>query len=323
MFDFCTYFDIHYLPRGLCLIDSLERYCPEFTLTVLCLDDLCLERIKGLKRHAVVPVSMAELEAANPELLGVKGDRNRLEYYYTCGPTFIRYALNRDPRVDLMTYLDADMYFYSSPQPLFDAFEGHSIGVVGHHLPEFRVDIKTGLFNVGWVSFRRDQDGLACLNRWRSQCIEWCYERYEESKYCDQLYLDEWPELFKGFYEFTHHGANVAGWNVGDYRFSLRDGRVFVDNDPLIFYHFHGFKKISANIYNTNLFLHLRPTPAVLKRNVFAEYIQKLEERSAGQNPTASIRNYRPRFHYLKQAYKYAVGFIFNQYMFVNRRHAK
>lgn len=319
MFHFCTYFDNNYLPRGLCLLDSLERHCPEFTLTVLCLDDLCMERIRGLNRDNVFAASLAELEAANPELLAVKGDRNRLEYYYTCGPCFIRDSLNREPGIDLITYLDADMYFYSDLQPLFDAFEGRSIGVVGHNLPEFRVSIKTGLFNVGWISFRRDADGMACLNRWRTQCIEWCYERYEEGKYCDQLYLDEWPTLYNGFYEFTHHGANVASWNVGNYRFSLREGQVFVDDDPLVFYHFHGFKKIAPNIYNTNLFLNLKPPHPVLKRRVFAEYIERLEDNSAGQNPTASIRNYRPKFHYLKLAYRYAVGFIFRQYIFVHR----
>jgi hypothetical protein len=323
MFHFCTYFDSNYLSRGLCLLDSLERHCPEFTLTVLCLDDACLERIKSLQRQTVFPVSLTELEAANPELLTVKGGRNRLEYYYTCGPTFIRYALNRDPGVELMTYLDADLYFYSSPQPLFDAFEGRSIGVIGHHLPEFRVKKKHGLFNVGWVSFRRDQDGLACLNRWRTQCVEWCYERHEGGKFADQRYLDEWPKKYNGFYEFSHHGANVAGWNAGDYRFSLREGRVFVDDDQLIFYHFHGFKKISSRIYNANLWLNLKPIPRALKQVVFAEYIEKLEQHSAGQNPTASIRNYRPRFHYLKLAYRYAVGFIFHQYIIVDRDQIK
>ena len=319
MVHFCTYFDSNYAARGLCLLDSLDRHCPEFTLTILCLDQACLDQIRGAGRENVFAVSLAELEAANPELLAVKGERNRLEYYYTCGPAFIRDALNREPGIDLITYLDADMYFYSSPQPLFDAFQGHSIGVVGHNLPEFRKKIKTGLYNVGWLSFRRDRDGMACLERWRSQCIEWCYERYEEGKYCDQLYLDEWPALYPGFYEFTHHGANVASWNVRNYKFSYRDGRVYVDRDPLVFYHFHGFKKISRNVYNTNLFLSLKPPHPVLKRHVFTEYIEKLESCSAGGDPTASIRTYRPKFHHLKLAYRYGVGFLFRQYILVSR----
>ncbi len=321
MLHFCTYFDSNYMPRGLCLLDSLERHCPEFTLTVLCLDDLCLERIKGLKRGNVFPVSLPELEAADPELLAVKDHRNTLEYYYTCGPSFIRYALNCSPGTNLITYLDADIYFYSNPRPLFDALEGHSIGVVGHNLPEYRGKSKTGVFNVGWLSFRRDEDGMACLDRWRTQCIDWCHERFEEGKYCDQLYLDEWPNLYSGFYEFTHHGANVAPWNVGRYRFTLINGQVFVDEYPLVFFHFHGLRKIAPNVYNTNLFMTLKPMDHVLKRCVFCRYIERLEHNSDGQDPTTSIRAYRPKWHYLKLVYRYGVGLIFRQYIFVYHGH--
>lgn len=319
MHYFCTYFDINYLPRGLCLLDSLDRHCSDFNLTVLCLDNKSFQVMQSLNHASLSLVSLVELESAEPELLSVKESRNRLEYFYTCGPAFIKHAMNRGPNIDLITYLDADLYFYNSPQPLFDAFDGYSVGVVGHHLPQFRRKIKTGLFNVGWISFRRDLDGITCLERWRNQCIEWCFERYEDGKYCDQLYLDEWPKLYAGFYEFIHHGANVASWNVKDYRFSLRGGTVFVDDDPLIFYHFHGFKKIARNVYNTNLFLSLRPPDSILKRWVFIEYIHKLEKYSIGQDPTASIRTYRPRFHYIKLIYRYVVGFLFLQYIFVQR----
>lgn len=313
--NFCTYFDSHYLPRGLCLLDSLTRHCRDFELTVLCLDDLALEQVRALGHPRVTAVGLAELERDHPELLPVKKERNRLEYYFTCGPTFIRYAFNRNPHSDVITYLDADMFFYDDPQPLFDAFEGHSIGVVGHHLPCFRKEIKEGMFNVGWVSFRRDRDGLHCLDLWRRQCIEWCYDRHEDGKYADQLYLDQWPVLYKGFYEFTHHGANVAAWNAGDYTFSLREGRVYVDDDPLIFYHFHGFKRVVGRVYDPSLWLFFKAPGPVLKREVFAPYIEKMERFSTDRNPTASIRSYRSRFHHLKQLYRCLVGIVFRQYL--------
>lgn len=312
---FCTYFDSNYLPRGLCLLDSLEQHCQDFLLTVLCFDEYSLERITSLGRANVNVVSISELETADPELLTVKGDRTRLEYYFTCGPAFIRYAFNLVPTSDVITYLDADMFFFSDPRPLFEAFEGHSIGVVGHRLPAFRKEIKEGLFNVGWVSFRRDEDGCSCLERWRRQCIDWCYDRHEDGKYADQLYLDQWPVLYKGFYEFTHHGANVAAWNVGDYTFSLRQGQVFVDDDPLVFYHFHGFKKVAAFIYDPSMWLYFKVPNPVLKQYVFAKYIKMMEHYSTCDNPTASIRNYRTRFHYLKLFYRCIIGVAFRQYL--------
>jgi hypothetical protein len=84
-----------------------------------------------------------------------------------------------DPDIDIITYLDADFYFFADPSPLYKAFEGYSIGVVAHHLPEFRKKrIWQGLYNVGWINFRWDDQGIKCLELWRNQCIDWCYERY-------------------------------------------------------------------------------------------------------------------------------------------------
>ncbi len=65
---FCTYFDINYLPRALCLLSSLEQHCPDFTIYMLCLDDGCYEQVKALEHFRVIPVSLSELETADGEL---------------------------------------------------------------------------------------------------------------------------------------------------------------------------------------------------------------------------------------------------------------
>lgn len=316
MYYFSTYFDINYLPRALCLLDSLERHCESFKVYALCLDDICLKRVKELGRLYVVPIGLAELEAAVTVLSPLKYERSRVEYYFTCGPAFMYYVMDQYREVDILTHLDADLYFFSNPQPLFELFNGHSIGVIPHNLPQYNKKAPYGKYNVGWVSFRRDVDGLACLRWWRDRCIEWCYERFEDEKYADQLYLEKWPDLFNGFYAFGHHGANVGAWNVGDYQLSIRENKVFVDDDPLIFYHFHGFRKIANNIYNSNMALTLKSPSSILKHNVFTEYINLLEYYSAGQNPTASLRNYRSK-SLLKNIIRFFLGLIFRQYILI------
>jgi hypothetical protein len=327
---FCTYFDGNYWSRAASLLDSLDRHCPSFTLHMLCMDDVSFEKVNALGRSHVVSTRLSELERALPELMRAKSSRSLLEYYFTCGPAFIRYVLDRNPAVDVITYLDADLYFFHDPQPLFDAFQGHSIGVIAHHLPTIRKRriftaynlpafrrrrIREGKYNVGWLNFRRDADGIACLEWWRDRCLEWCYDRYENGKYADQLYLNQFPLLFQGFYEFTHHGANVAMWNVGEYRFSLRGNSVYVDDDPLIFYHFHGFKKIASFVYNANTALHLQAPPAILKRHVFAEYIEKLEHHATETHAPANIRTYRPSHYIMKSIVRHTLGLIFRQYI--------
>ena len=81
-----------------------------------------------------------------------------------------------------------------------------------------------GLYNVGWVSVRRRDDGIAALRWWRERCIEWCYDRVEGDRFADQRYLDRLPEMFSGIHVISHLGANLAPWNFADCRLEWNDG---------------------------------------------------------------------------------------------------
>ncbi len=320
MHHFCTYFDIHYLPRARALHASLLEHCADFHLHALCLDDASLARLRELQLPCVTPIALADLERANPALLQVKAIRTPLEYFYTCGPSLPLFVFQERPEAEVVTYVDADLYFFSSPQPLFDALADHSIGVMAHRLPAFRQPQWQGVYNVGWLSFRRDRDGIACLEWWRDRCLEWCYERREDGKYADQLYLDQWPKLFPGFYEYTHHGANVAIWNVNDYRLSLRNGQVCCDTDPLVFYHFAGLKQVSRHVFNTNLSFTLRPPHPILRRYIYLPYILRLQAFAGNADPTASIRRYRVRAawkQWMRDVPRVGLGLALRQYVVV------
>lgn len=323
MHHFCTYFDSNYLPRARALHASLLAHCPSFHLHALCFDEASFARLQVLQLPHVTPIALAEFEAAHPALAAVKPTRSRLEYFYTCGPHLPLFVLGRRPEIDAVTYVDADMCLFADPQPLFDAWAGHSIGVAAHHLAPFRgksVRRDTGRYNVGWLSFRRDRDGLACLAWWRDRCLEWCYERFEDGKYADQFYLDQWPALFPGFYEFVHHGANVGPWNVRDYRWNLRDGRVYCDDDPLILYHFHALKQVTGRIFNTNLSATFRPPHPILRQRVYLPYIRQLQAFTEAAPATASIRRYRARSRagqWARDGVRIMLGILLRQYIFV------
>jgi hypothetical protein len=108
-----------------------------------------------------------------------------------------------------------------------------------------------GRFCVEWVSFRRDEQGLNCLARWREQCIEWCFHRLEEDRMGDQKYLDQWPGKYSGLHILQHVGAGIAPWNYSQYRFGQDDqGMITVDNAPLVFYHFHQLQLLSNGSFD-------------------------------------------------------------------------
>lgn len=238
---YCTLFDRNYLLKGLALYRSLTRHSGEFVLHILCMDDVVYELFGRMGFANVRLILRADFE--DPELLAVKPTRTVAEYCWTCTPSLPLYVLDRNPDVDLITYLDADLFFFSSPEPIFEEFGDASILIVEHHFaPRFKQYEVNGKYNVEWLTFRRDANGLAALRWWRDKCIEWCFYRLEEGRMGDQKYLDTWPTRFRGVHVLQHIGAGVAPWSFSQYRISKSKGFLTVDENPLIFYHFHGFR---------------------------------------------------------------------------------
>jgi hypothetical protein len=278
-YDFCTYFDRHYLARGLALIHSLRQQCPGFRLWVLCLDVEAHQVLEKQNLPGVCLITLEEFELNDPDLFRVKTERSAAEYYFTCTPSLPLFVLKQNSDVDLITYLDADLFFFSSPAPLFGQMDGHSIGIIEHRFtPKLRSREKYGIYNVGWVSFRRDEQGLACLRWWRERCLNWCYDRPEERRFADQKYLDDWPSRFSGVVVLDHKGANLAPWNLANYTLRTQGETIFVDEDRLIFFHFHAFKQIRAWLFNSNLASYDLSLSAILRKKIYSNYLRIVRE---------------------------------------------
>jgi hypothetical protein len=279
---YATYFDRHYLTRGLALYRSLVRHSPPFVLWVLCLDEQTHRTLSNLRLEQVELVRLAELEQADRALLAAKPGRQAVEYYWTCGPAFLLYLFERHARIGLLTYLDADLYFFDDPGPIYRLFQAGSILVVEHRwAPTAPVhDKQKGTYNVGLLAFRRTEEALACLKRWREQCLEWCFDRIEPTRFGDQKYLDDWPSRYRGVVVLQHKGAGLAPWNLEPYRYSLRAGKVWVDADPLLYYHFNRLKVVTRWLYDPAAWEHRQRLGAIVKHHVYVPYVREL--RAAG-----------------------------------------
>ena len=246
---FCTLFDSSYLLKGLAMISSLNLFCPGMRIYVLCMDEQTKCILDCLDLPFIKCITLAEVE--NEDLLKAKADRGVAEYCWTLSSCFTWYMMQKQPEIDLITYLDADLLFYSDVRPLFDEIGDASISIVEHRFtPRLRDRAVNGRFCVQWVSFRRNDEGMECLERWRNQCIDWCYYRLEDGKMGDQKYLDEWPERYLGCHIIENLGAGVAPWNYSQYTFTTRGGQVFVDGVPVIFYHFHQFQMLQNSQFD-------------------------------------------------------------------------
>jgi hypothetical protein len=238
--EFCTLFDSNYLFKAVALYRSLERHCPSFRLTAFCYDDDAARILGRLELENIEIVTLAALEAFDPELLAVKPDRSRVEYFWTSTPALPLYVFGTRPEVAEVTYLDADLMFFRDPEPLYEEMGDASVAITPHrYSPEYSQHLHNGVYNVQFLPFRRDDRGLEVLQTWHDQCIEWCYWRLEDGKLGDQKYLDQWPERYEGVHVIEHKGGGLAPWNVSQYKISKEGSDLLVDGDPLIFYHYH------------------------------------------------------------------------------------
>ncbi len=276
---FCTYFDRNYLSRGLALYWSLQQTCPSFELWVLCLDRACHRVLSELRLPGIHLISLGELEESDRQLGLVKSTRSLLEYYFTCSPCLPLFVLSHYTYVNRITYLDADLYFFRDPSDVFDEIEHSSIAIIPHRFhPTFSDREQFGIYNVGWVSFRRDESGMACLSKWREQCLDWCYVRCESDRFADQKYLDRWPADFSNVVVIQHKGANLAPWNVANYDIRHTVTGVCVENEPLIFFHFHYLKQVNKWVYNPGLSEYKTSLARVLRNHIYVPYIRVLRD---------------------------------------------
>lgn len=284
---FCTYFDSRYLSRGLVLYESLRRHAPWARLHALCMDDRAHEVLKRHSLPSVSPIRLADFEDGDTALLAAKRDRTRIEYFFTCTPSLPLYVLRKNPEIECVIYVDADCYFFSSPETIVEEMGAGSIYLVGHRYPEsFHAAEEFGRYNVGILGFRNDREGLRCLQTWRSQCNAWCYDRRENGKFADQKYLDVWPEQFCGVVISRHPGVNLAPWNKANHTLHTEHGTPHVDGRPVVCYHFHGVRFYPFGIIEPQAIDYGAALSSTWLRLIYDPYLKLLAQTSRRLGPS-------------------------------------
>ncbi len=268
---FVTLFDNNYLPVGLALHHSLMMQAQPFHLWIVCMDELVE---KHLTRLSLPQVSLIPLRAVeDSRLLAVKPLRNRAEYCWTLTPFTPQFVFERDSKVDRVTYIDADLYFFDKPKLLLDEFEhsGKHVLITEHaYDPRYDKSRKSGRFCVQFMVFRRSEGSFKVMHWWQERCLEWCYEKAEADKLGDQKYLDKWPTLFeRETHILQQKDKTLAPWNV---RYFEKQGKGAV---APVFYHFHGFRIVSS----TRALLYSGYRVGEASKEIYQTYLSCLNEK--------------------------------------------
>ncbi len=285
---FCTLFDRNYLIKGLTMIKSLQEYCNNFKIFVLCMDSYTKILLDKINLSNVECIELINVE--NKDILIAKKSRNKREYCWTMASNFTWYLMENIQELEFITYLDADLLFFSDVERIFKEIDHSSIAIIEHRFsPPFKSLEVNGRFCVEWNSFRRDEEGMKCLNKWRKQCLDWCYYKLEDGKMGDQKFLDKWPDEYNSCHIIKDIGAGIAPWNYSQYEIKNQHPNITINGNKLIFYHFHQFQ-----ILNNNKFFRLGKIYTAKKKepeSIYERYETQLI------NTLNQIRNFDKNFN--------------------------
>lgn len=274
--NFCTLFDKNYLLRGLALIESLKRHEPLFQLYVLAMDDIVFDFFTSERIPQVTVIRLSSFES--PELLSVKNSRSKGEYCWTCTPLIIDFCIDQFS-LDHCTYIDADIFFFSTPRVLIEEVGPKSILLTEHnYTPEYDQTITSGKYCVQFMYFRNNPEGRTALTWWKERCLEWCYARHENGKFGDQKYLDDWTTRFPGVHELIHPAGALAPWNIQQFEVSGKSPLTLVNlslqkEAEAVLYHFHDLK-FYANGYCD---LGIYKIPSDIVSAIYAPYLASIQ----------------------------------------------
>lgn len=263
------------------MLRSLHAVDPDCRVTIVCLTASCQQALARLQEPGVTLIRLADFESRNPDLLALKEVRSQRDYYLAFASFLIASELGEAEPGEVVTYLDADMLFYSSPAPIFRAMENASVGLIGHrhHWWTRRLE-KYGRLNVGWVSMRCDEVGREVAHWWRARCIEWCFADVdvEGDRFAEQKYLDHMLRKFPRIVEITHPGANLGPWNIR--RHSIRrdgtNGFAIDGKFPLIFVHYSGIRETRPNVFLCSNMSYLAPFSRTVRDDLYRPYLRLL-----------------------------------------------
>lgn len=247
---YCTLSDKDYLVYGLALYNSLSNVTrrDSFCLYYLCLDTDCFNKLTHIKEKFKLTnlfiINLSELEKdkelhkAKDKINADAGRPGKSHYCWLLASYFCDYLLNTHikDRKEIM-YVDSDIYFYKSPEIIFDEIGSKSVGIIKHRHNE--VGDIDGAYNVGIIYFKNCDKGREVLKWWRDGVL---YEKYPEYATCgDQKYLEGFIPNFGEenicvIDETVGHGAP---WNFRLYRYPRINAIEYDGKEqPLIFNHF-------------------------------------------------------------------------------------
>lgn len=150
---------------------------------------------------------------------------------------------------DKVVYLDPDIAVLGSLAPILAAMDQHAIQLTPHQLePDSLLpriidnevcSLRTGTYNLGFFAVNMGRpDGLRFAEWWSARLQYLCRDDSKSGLFTDQKWCDLVPAFFADYKIIRDPGCNVASWNLSQRAIAISREGIFVNGEPLRFFHF-------------------------------------------------------------------------------------
>lgn len=246
----CKYPGNNSLKTAVCTITSASHW---FKVNALfeslksngCTELHCLitDQLYAPEQAGIITHSLNDLNDDLSQAIIRKYTGNQLRW--SCKPLFLKKLL--ESGYEKVIYVDNDIAFFGSPEPLFEKLNDKSILLTPHFYPAdptkdqiwMEANFRVGLYNGGFIGV--NHSAIPAMEWWAEACLYNVKKAYRRGLFDDQKYLDLMPVLYDGTEILKHKGCNVAGWNILTSPRSIdKNGVVTLNGQwPLVFVHFN------------------------------------------------------------------------------------
>ncbi len=278
MFGFCTIASKQYASRTLALYSSLEKHAGNFHIWVCCMDDMAYGILSSFNLEKATLVKVSDVETA--EVRATRTSKKLYEYCWTMKPLLCQYVF-QNYNISRLLYCDADMYFFASPQAIHNEWRRYET-YLNLQRGSAQLEAVHGMYQAGLIGFSKAAESLRTLNWWAQQCTAWCYDNHDDhSRWGDQKYLTQMPNLFTSIKVNNRYGLLAAPWNI--VMNNSKDlpvhtdagGTVWIGDEALTCFHFGSINVLSDSAFDLWKHEPLNFDPAIIE-SIYKPYLAHL-----------------------------------------------
>lgn len=248
------------------LADSVAIHAPDHHFFYCLADKVNGRNLRGIEAGKIIEVEKIGI----PNFDWMVKNYNIIEFATAVKPFFYQYLFGKFSEAHQITYLDPDIKIYTNLQVISNMHLDYEViltphftqPIIDNKIPTEKRIFSTGIYNLGFVSMIRGNNTFKLISWWQDKLSYHCIVDLTRGYFVDQLWMVLAPVYFDNILITKHLGLNMAHWNFHERILSVRQGQYFVDEFPLVFFHFSHYKPTKPSelaAYHTRYTFATRP----------------------------------------------------------------